>query len=166
MNPANVTDSDYIQFLIAAQRVDTCTEAAQCAPDAARPPAHDAFVRLLPGTLWVQPPDTAALWQEVAPYVQRARGLLMLDDTTLDTPYARNIDLVTRHWSGKHHRVVSGINLLTLVWTDGALTLPCDCRVYDKPLPDGQTKNEQFRAMLTAAKARQFTPRFVCFDSW
>jgi hypothetical protein len=162
MNPAKVTDSDYIQFLIAAQRVYTCTEAAQCAPDAADPPAHDAFVRLLHR----QPPDTAALWQEVAPYVRREAGLLLLDDTTLDKPYARHIELVTRHWSGKHHRVVAGINLLTLVWTDGTLTLPCDCRVYDKPLPNGQTKNEHFRAMLAAAKTRQFAPRFVCFDSW
>lgn len=162
MNPAKVTDSDYIQFLIAAQRVYTCTEAAQCAPDAANPPAHDAFVRLLHR----QPPDTVALWQEVAAYITRDSGLLILDDTTLDKPYARNIELVTRHWSGKHHRVVAGINLLTLVWTDGTARLPCDCRVYDKPLPDGQTKNEHFRALLVTAKERGFAPRMVCFDSW
>ncbi len=143
--------------MIAAQRVYTCTEAAQCAPVTPDPPAHDAFVRLLPGTLWVHRPDTAALWQEVAPYVQRAKGLLILDDTTLDKPYARNIDLVTRHWSGKHHQVVSGINPLTLVWTDGQAIVPCDCRVYDKPLPDGHTKNDHFRAMLSTAKARHFS---------
>lgn len=162
MNAPRVTDIAYIQFLIAAQRVYTCTEAAQCAPHTPNPPAHAAFVRLLHR----QPPDTAALWQDVAPYVQRDSGLLILDDTTLDTPYARKIELVTRHWSGKHHHVVSGINLLTLVWTDGTTTLPCDCRVYDKPLPDGQTKNEHFRAMLAAAQARGFAPRMVCFDSW
>ena len=40
-----------------------------------------------------------------------------LDDTTLDKPCAKNIELVSRHWSGKHHRVVWGINLLSLVWT-------------------------------------------------
>ena len=37
----------------------------------------------------------------------------MLDDFTLDKPYAKRIGLVTRHWSGKHHRVVMGINLIT-----------------------------------------------------
>lgn len=148
--------------MIAAQRVYTCTEAAQCAPATPHAPAHDAFVRLLHR----QPPDTAALWQEVRPYVRPTTGLLVLDDTTLDKPYARNIELVTRHWSGKHHQVVAGINLLTVVWTDGTATLPCDCRVYDKPLPNGQTKNEHFRAMLTTAKARGFAPQFVCFDSW
>lgn len=67
MNLAKVTDLDYIQFLIAAQRVYTCTAAAHSTPDSAQPPAHDAFVRLLHR----QPPDPAALWQEVAPYVQQ-----------------------------------------------------------------------------------------------
>lgn len=162
MNAPKVTAIDYIQFLIAAQQVYTCTEAAACAPDTAAAPAHDAFVRLLHR----QPPDTAALWHEVAPNVQVHRGLLILDDTTLDKPYARHIDLVTRHWSGKHHRVVAGINLLTLLWTDGSACLPCDCRIYDKPLPNGNTKNEHFRTMLATAKQRGFTPNLVCFDSW
>ncbi len=98
MNIPKVTDVAYIQFLIAAQRVYTCTEAAQCAPETPRPPAHDAFVRLLHR----QPPDTAALWQEVQAFVHRQAGLLILDDTTLDKPYARKMELVTRHWSGKH----------------------------------------------------------------
>lgn len=162
MNAPKVRDIDYIQFLIAAQRVYTCTEAAQCAPETVQSPTHDAFVRLLHR----QPPDTAALWQEVAPYVQHTRGVLILDDTTLDKPYARQMDLVTRHWSGKHHAVVAGINLLTLVWTDGTACLPCDCRIYDKPLPNGNTKNEHFRAMLVTAKQRSFQPSLVCFDSW
>jgi putative transposase len=107
-----------------------------------------------------------ALWQEVALYVQPTRGVLILDDTTLDKPYAHKMDLVTRHWSGKHHQVVTGINLLTLVWTDGTACLPCDCRIYDKPVSNGQTKNEHFRAMLTTAQQRGFRPSLVCFDSW
>ena len=65
--------------------------------------------------------------------VQREGGVLVLDDTTLDKPYARKMELVTRHWSGKHRRVVAGINLLTLLWTDGHALIPCDFRVYDKP---------------------------------
>ena len=36
-----------------------------------------------------------------------------LDDTTLDKSYAQKIDLVSRHWSGKHKRVVGSINLLS-----------------------------------------------------
>ena len=53
MNPARCDDLDYIHFLIAAQKVFTCTEAARCAPEGERAPAHDAFTRLLQR----QPPD-------------------------------------------------------------------------------------------------------------
>ena len=95
----------------------------------------------------------------------RDRGILVLDDSTLDKPYARKMDLVTRHWSGKHRRVVQGINLLTLLWTDGERLIPVDYRVYDKAT-DGLTKNDHFRALLRVARARGFRPECVAFDSW
>ncbi len=124
----------------------------------------DAYTRLLSRL----PPDTAALWQEVKPLVQKTHGLLVIDDTTLDKPYAQKMSLVTRHWSGKHHAVVEGINLTTLLWTDGLSSLPCGCRLYE-PAADGQTqvtKNDHFLAMLQTAKEREFHPRYVCFDGW
>jgi hypothetical protein len=161
MNAPKVDELDYIQFLIAAQRVFTCTEAATCQPEQVQPPAHDAFTRLLRR----QPPDTAALWQEVQPLVKRREGALLLDDSTLDKPYAQKMDLVTRHWSGKHHRVVQGINLVSLVWTGEDALLPCDFRLYDKP-GDGQTKNEHAQAMWRTAHARGFRPKVVAFDGW
>ena len=58
--------------------------------------------------------------------VERDDGLLILDDTTLDKPYANKIEHVWRrgiatwHWSGKHRRTVKGINLLTLLWRGSA----------------------------------------------
>ena len=159
MNLAKVTDQDYLQFLLAAQSAYSCTEAATCHPE---PVAHDAFTRLLSRT----PPDTTALWQEVEPFVNRQSGLLVIDDTTLDKPHAKKMELVTLHWSGKHHRVVSGINLITLLWTDGQTALPVDCAVYTGHLPDGCTKNDSFAQMLTRAKERGFAPTMVCFDGW
>ena len=161
MNPPKCDDLDYIHFLIAAQKVFTCTEAARCAPEGKNAPAHDAFTRLLSR----QPPDTEALWQEAKEFVDLKKGLLILDDTTLDKPYARKMDLVTYHWSGKHHRVVQGIALLTLLWTDGKDLIPCNFRVYDKP-KGGKTKNEHFQDMLKTAKERGFEPKYVLMDSW
>ena len=82
------------------------------------------------------------------------------------------MELVPRHWSGKHHRVVLGINLITTLWTDGERLIPCDFRVYDKPMGEeegpfgGKDKNEHFRDMLRAAKQRGFNPRYVVFDRW
>jgi len=160
MNAPKLKDSDYIQFLIAAQRVYTCTEAARCAVTV----SHDAYTRLLTRL----PPDTEALWQEVEPLVGRTHGLLVIDDSTLDKPHAQKMGLVTRHWSGKHHAVVQGINLTTLLWTDGLSSFPCDCRLYE-PAEEGNaqvTKNDHFVSMLQTAKERQFRPRYVCFDGW
>ena len=61
MNPPQCDDLDYIHFLIAAQRVFTCTEAARCQPQAEDAPAHDAFTRLLQR----QPFNTEALGRQV-----------------------------------------------------------------------------------------------------
>jgi hypothetical protein len=161
MNAPKCTATDYIDFLVATPRAVSGTEAARAQPEQASPPAHDAFTRLLHRL----EPDPATLWAEAAPLVARRRGILVLDDSTLDKPYARKIGLLTRHWSGKHRRVVQGINLLTLLWTDGDALIPCDYRLYDKA-NDGRSKNAHFRAMLAAAQERGFAPACVVFDSW
>jgi hypothetical protein len=91
--------------------------------------------------------------------------VLVLDDSTLDKLYAQHIELVSRHWSGKHHAVVKGINLITLLWTDGDRIIPCDYRIYNKE-QDGKTKNDHFSDMLLKAKNQGFEPSYVLFDSW
>lgn len=158
MNAPKVNENDYMQFLIAAQRVYSCVEAERVSPQAA---AHDAYTRLLSRL----PPDSKALWQEVKSLLRFEGGVFVLDDSTLDKPYARHIELVTRHWSGKHHNVVSGINLQSLVWSDGVKMLPTDCRLYAKA-EDGFSKNEHARAMFRTAKERGFEPKMTMFDSW
>jgi len=161
MNAPKVTDLDYINFLVAAPHVVTCTEAARVQPLGPRRAAHDALTRLLQRLA----PDSGPLWDEAQAYVCRTAGLLIIDDSTLDKPYAHHIDLVHRHWSGKHHRVVAGINLVTLLWSAGIDTIPCDYRLSDQPV-DGLTKNDHFQAMLTTAHTRGFVPHLVMFDSW
>ena len=161
-NAIKCRDADYIDFLVASPRSFSCAEAAKVQPETdPPPPAHDAFTRLLHRL----EPDPATLWREARPMVHRTGGLLVLDDSTLDKFHAKKIELVGRHWSGKHKRVVWGINLITLVWTDGDRVVPCDYRLYDKA-KDGLTKNDHFLAMLKEAEARGFGPRCVAFDSW
>lgn len=159
MRPAKVGPDDYIDFLIATPRSYSATEAARVQPEQTDPPAHDAFTRLLTRL----EPDPDALWAEARTQVGKD-GVVVVDDSTLDKPYARSIELVTRHWSGKHKAVVDGINLVTLLWTDGDRHIPCDYRVYDKA--DGKTKNDHFSDMVRAAHARGFRPRCVVFDGW
>ncbi len=74
-------------------------------------------------------------------------GTLNVDDTTLDEPYSRKIALVGHFWSGKHHRVVKGLSLITLYYTDPqGRSLPVNYRVYDKA--DKKSKNDYFQDML------------------
>jgi putative transposase len=161
LNPPKCCDLDYIHFLMAAANVFTCTEAARCYPEGSDSPSHDAFTRLL--QRW--PPDTEALWIESSHLVRPGEGILIVDDTTLDKPYAKKMDLVYRQYSGKHHSVINGINITTLVWTDGNSVIPVDFRIYDN-CNDGKTKNDHLQDMLEKAKERGFRPDFVLFDSW
>jgi putative transposase len=161
MNPPRVDPEGYLQVLLGSPKVVTATEAARVQPTRPTAPAHDAFTRLLHRL----EPDPATLWAEVRPLLDPAAGVLVIDDSTLDKPYARQVELVTRHWSGKHHAVVRGINLISLVWTDGDRIYPCDYRLYHKAA-DGKTKNDHFADLLAAAHGRGFRPGCVLFDGW
>jgi len=161
MNPPKCDDQDYINFLVATPRAFSALEAARVQPNSSDPPAHDAFTRLLHRL----EPDPTTLWREAKAEVVLDDGLLVFDDSTLDHLSARQIELVSRHWSGKHHKVVRGINLMTLVWTDGDRQIPVDYRLYDKGR-DHLTKNDHFQEVLEEARARGFQPRCVAFDSW
>ena len=122
MNAPSADAEDSIQFLLVPPSACSAVEAARVrVPDA---PAHDAFTRLLTRL----EPDPATLWTEVAPLLP-PDGVLIIDDTTLDKPYARRMDLVTSHWSGRHKAVGSGINLVTAAWSDGGRLLPIDYRL-------------------------------------
>ena len=161
MNKARCNENDYIDFLIATPQKYSCVEAAKVQPERATMPGHDAFTRLLTRL----EPNAEVLWQEAQSQVERSKGALVVDDSTLDKPYAKAIELVGRHWSGKHHQVVQGINLVTLLWTDGERHIPCDYRLSAKGV-DGLTKNDHFRHMIQTAHQRGFTPECVLFDSW
>src|SRR5262245_37992934 len=98
MSPPRSNALDYINFLLATPDVASATEAARVHPAKPTAPAHDAFTQLLHRL----EPDPETLWQEARPQVRLAEGALVLDDTVLDKPHARHIDLVGRHFSGKH----------------------------------------------------------------
>jgi len=161
MNPPKVNEEDYINFVIATPRDVTATEAERVQPESKDAPSHDAFTRLLSRL----EPDAETLWTEARPQIDLKTGILVLDDSTLEKPYSEFNALVYRHWSGKQKEVVSGINLITLLWTNGVRCVPVDYRVFDKDR-DGKTKNDHFAEMLLAAFERGFNPQMVCFDSW
>jgi hypothetical protein len=90
--PRRCDELDYIQFLIAAQKVFTCTEAARSQPETTSPkktpPAHDPFTRRLTR----KPPDTEALWAEARTLVKPKDGLLVHATTPRWTKALRQED--------------------------------------------------------------------------
>ena len=89
-------------------------------------PAYDAFTRKR------QPLSSENLWNEVKTFVKSNQGVLITDDTVLGKPYSQKNDLITYLWSNKEKKVVKGVGLMNLLWTDGKSYIPCDFRVYDK----------------------------------
>ncbi|MBE9167573.1 transposase [Pleurocapsales cyanobacterium LEGE 06147] len=153
MNPPKYTAIEYINFLIATQKAYSCSEAGGVQPEQPEPPAHDAITRLLHRL----EPKPEELWEEARGLVKLKGGILVVDDSVLDKLYAKKMELVSWQWSGKHGKVIKGINLTTMLWTNGDKHIPCDYRLYEKAV-DGSTKNDHFRTMLqTAFIARLLT---------
>ena len=84
---------------------------------------------------------------QVRKLIKPKKGYLIVDDTILDKPYSRKIGFLRYHWSGKHHRSVKGIVLITLLWTDGNKIIPVDFRIYDIEI-DEKTKNQAVSKLL------------------
>ena len=60
------------------------------------------------------------LFERVKTMLNLAGGTLSVDDSVLDKPYSNPAvqELIGRHYSGKHHKTVQGICLVTLFYTD------------------------------------------------
>ena len=94
MNSPKCGDRDYINFMIAAQREPSVAPK----PLAVSPHTRQGGIsRCVHSSAPRQPPDTEALRRETQEMVDLDGGLLALDDSTLHKPYAKRIELVTRH---------------------------------------------------------------------
>ncbi len=79
-----------------------------------------------------------------------------------------NIDkaeLIGYYWSGKHHKAIKGINLITLYYTDiNGVNVPVNYRIYNKR--DGKTKNDYLREMIDEVINWGIKARNITTDSW
>lgn len=78
--------------------------------------SHDSVNRFLLREQY-EPKD---LFIELRPDINLSGGTLSGDDTVIDKPYSdpNLTELIGYFWSGKHHRVVKSIQLITLYYTD------------------------------------------------
>jgi len=84
--------------------------------------------------------------------------------TDVEKPYARLLGEAAWIWSRKQGKVVFGVAVVLLVWTDGQVHIPLALRRWHK---GGPSKFALALALLSYARNRLCCqPQFVLFDSW
>lgn len=127
----------YTLFLLAESKYPGCTRLAEILEGL----SHDSVNRFLLRKRY-EPKD---LFDEVQVHIDLVGGTLSGDDTVIDKPYSDPslTELIGYFWSGKHHRVVKGIQLITLYYTDPeGKSVPINYRIYDKQ--EEKTKKRLF----------------------
>jgi hypothetical protein len=149
----------YTLFLLAEPKYAGCNRLSEILGDV----SHDSINRFLLRERY-QPKD---LFDEIKQHIDLIDGTLSGDDTVIDKPYSdpARTELIGYFWSGKHHRVVKGIQLITLYYTDpSGQSIPVNYRIYDKQ--EGKSKNDYFREMIEEVIAWGLKPKIVTGDTW
>jgi Transposase DDE domain len=146
----------YLMALLYFSNVTTCSAIA----DAFDSVSHDRLTRMLQGT-WS---GHRLLDLALRTLFTVAGGYLIVDDTVVAKPYARLLGEAAWVWSNKDRKVLFGVSVVLLVWTDGQIRLPLAFRVWHK---GGASKDDLALELLSYARNRlTCKPHFVLFDSW
>ena len=107
------------------------------------------------------------LFNELKPHIELIGGTLSGDDTVIEKPYSdpNLTEFIGYFWSGNQHRLVKGINLITLYYTErNGKSVPVNYRIYNKQ--EVKTKNDYFREMIAEVLVWGLQPEMVTGDSW
>lgn len=147
----------YMSYLLSSPKGSSCVQAGKVLEV-----SHDQVNRfLLQGNY-----SGKDLYEKAVVHLIVKAGTLTVDDSVLDKSYSQiETELITYLYSGKHHRTVKGIGLITLLYTDiKGVSLPVNFRVYDKS--SGKTKNDYFQEMVKEVLRWGLQPTIVTGDSW
>src|ERR671938_990821 len=146
----------YLMALLYFTNITTCSAIA----DAFDSASHDQLTRMLQGT-WS---GHTLLNLALRLLFTVVGGYLILDDTVIEKPYARLLGEAAWVWSSKQRKVVFGVSVVLLIWTDGQHRVPLAFRVWHK---GGLSKYDLALELLSYARNRlKCKPQFVLFDSW
>src|SRR5215831_11583457 len=146
----------YLMALLYFTNITTCSAMA----DALDSVSHDQLTRMLQGT-WS---GHILLNLALRALFTVADGYLLVDDTVVEKPYARLLGEAAWVWSSKQRKVVFGVSVVVLVWTDGHVRIPLAFRLWHK---GGASKFDLALELLSYARNRlRCKPQFVLFDSW
>ena len=120
--------------------------------------SHDALERLLYKKFaW-----SRRLWDLFASSLISEGGYLIIDDTTWKR-YAKQAEAVSWVWDSTLGKIVSGMQVVLLIWSDGKRKIPVSIRIWRK---GGTSKVLLAEQMLRQSKRRGIKPEFILFDSW
>ena len=97
----------YTLFLLGEPKYISCVRLAQILGNL----SHDSVNSFL----WREDYTPKDLFDEVAPQIELEGGSLSGDDLVIDKPYSNpaKAELIDYFYSGKHHKTVKGINVVT-----------------------------------------------------
>lgn len=148
----------YIAYLLSEPRKVSCVKASEVLAV-----SHDEINRfLLSRTFTGQD-----LFEAVKEGIALSGGVLSVDDSVIDKPFSNpdTTELVGYFWSGRHHRTVKGINLITLFYTDASgLGFPVNFRLYRHQ--QEKSKHDYFQEMVQECGQWGLHPNWVTADSW
>lgn len=150
--------AQYIAYLLSEPRKVSCVKASEVLEV-----SHDEINRFLLDNNFTG----HDLFEAVKQGVRLEGGVLSADDSVLDKPFTDpdTTELVGFFYSGRHHRAVKGVNLITLVYTDASgVGFPVNFRVYRHQ--EGKTKHDYFREMVKECWQWGLRPKWVSADSW
>ncbi|MHA6249029.1 IS701 family transposase [Pontibacter sp. CAU 1760] len=150
--------SHYIAYLLSEPRKVSCVKASEVLEV-----SHDEINRFLLSSHFTG----KELFEAVKQGLCLEGGVLSVDDSVLDKPFTdpATTELVGYFYSGRHHRVVKGISLITLFYTDTCgVGLPVNFRIYRHR--EGKTKHDYFQQMVKECWQWGLRPKWVSADSW
>ena len=125
--------------------------------------SHDSINRFLLRERY----EAKDLFDTVRDLIDLKGEIVSVDDTVIEKHYSNPgcAELIEYFWSGKYHKSIKGLNLITLYYSDSQKnSVPVNYRIYDKK--EGKTKNDYFKEMLLEVMTWSLKPSMVTGDSW
>ena len=119
---------------------------------------------------------------------ENRRNVLIIDDSTYARPKSKKVELLANVYDHAEHKYVKGFRLLTMLWSDGATSVPllyrlmstenkknriCEASKCDKRSTAYKIRQEaQMKStdlvidMLKTAKKYSHSAHYVLFDTW
>jgi hypothetical protein len=163
----------YSDYLLSSFSATTATGLSRLMNDDL---SHDQVSRML-NSRQLEPKDW---WLMIKPHVrtiQRADGVLTIDDSIVEKEYTDENEIICWHYDHAKEQTVKGINFITTLYTVGEVSLPVTFRLVAKTEhyvnKEGKpkrrspmTKNEHYRAMLQQCVHNQIPFQYVLNDLW